>query len=191
MTRCTAPRGGCSRSSGERLEVESPHPRAQATQRRGPLDGRVLESVEAVGKNLLLRFDGGIVVRSHLRLSGRWVVDRAATRGPGCPGSCSAATSSRVCSGTGRCSSCTSRAHVGRLGPDILASPLDLDATVARMRGAADRRLGETLQDQRLVAGIGNMWMAEALWTIQVSPWVRVGEASDDCRATRSRPAAG
>ena len=50
----------------------------------------------------------------------------------------------------------------------------------ARLRGAGDRRLGEALQDQRLVAGIGNMWMAEALWTIQVSPWLRVGEASDE-----------
>ena len=41
-------------------------------------------------------------------------------------------------------------------------------------------RLGEALQDQRLVAGIGNMWMAEALWAIQVSPWTRVRDVSDE-----------
>ena len=34
------------------------------------LDGRVLLSVEAVGKNLLLRFEGGVVLRSHLRMTG-------------------------------------------------------------------------------------------------------------------------
>ena len=41
----------------------------------------------------------------------------------------------------------------------------DLEAMLARLRRAdADARLGEALRDQRLVAGIGNMWMAEALW---------------------------
>ena len=50
-------------------------------------------------------------------------------------------------------------------------------------RGCAARAtiwLGEALQDQRLVAGIGNMWMAEALWEIQVSPWMRVRDVSDE-----------
>ena len=56
---------------------------------------------------------------------------------------------------------------------------LDLDEAAARLRTAGDRRLGEALQDQRLVAGIGNMWMAEALWTIGVSPWTAVRDASD------------
>jgi endonuclease-8 len=42
------------------------------------------------------------------------------------------------------------------------------------------RPLGEALQDQRLVAGIGNMWMAEAAWEAQVSPWLPVGEATDE-----------
>ena len=69
---------------------------------------------------------------------------------------------------------------VRRLGQDVLADEIDLDAAVARLRGAADRRLGEALQDQRLVAGIGNMWMAEALWEIQVSPWARVRDVSDE-----------
>ena len=59
---------------GERLEVESPHPRAQLTGVAERLDGRRLEGVEAVGKNLLLRFEGGVVLRSHLRMKGRWWV---------------------------------------------------------------------------------------------------------------------
>src|ERR671922_253428 len=59
---------------GERLEVEAPHPRGQLTGVAEQLDGRRLESVEAVGKNLLLRFEGGLVLRSHLRMKGRWWV---------------------------------------------------------------------------------------------------------------------
>ena len=70
--------------------------------------------------------------------------------------------------------------NVRRLGQDVLAEDFDVDAAVGRLRGAGDRRLGEALQNQRLVAGIGNMWMAEALWTVEVSPWLRVGEASDE-----------
>src|SRR4029453_16151682 len=70
---------------GERVEVETPNPRGQVTRLAERLDGRVLESVEAVGKNLLLHFEGGLTVRSHLRMTGRWRVRRRGTvssRGP-------------------------------------------------------------------------------------------------------------
>src|SRR5262249_60750156 len=59
---------------GQQVEVETPHPRAQAAIDATVLDGRRLEAVEAVGKNLVLRFDGGVVLRSHLRMGGRWSV---------------------------------------------------------------------------------------------------------------------
>ena len=68
-----------------------------------------------------------------------------------------------------------------RLGPDILAAPPDLDAMLARLRrGRPARAVGEALLDQRLVAGIGNMWMAEALWQASVSPWRTLGDVADD-----------
>src|SRR5258708_19621699 len=59
---------------GQRIEASSPHPRARAERVAEQIDGRRLESVKAYGKNLVLRFEGGIVVRSHLRISGRWTV---------------------------------------------------------------------------------------------------------------------
>src|SRR5580765_832214 len=66
---------------GERVAVETPNPRAAAAVSAATLDGRRLESVEAVGKNLLLRFEGGLVLRSHLRMTGRWqVVERGSAR---------------------------------------------------------------------------------------------------------------
>ena len=70
---------------------------------------------------------------------------------------------------------------VRRLGPDLLAETTDPAALVPRLRRTeASRPLGEVLQDQRLVAGIGNRWMSEALWAAALSPWLPVGEASDD-----------
>src|SRR6266403_428694 len=59
---------------GQRVAAESPHPRAQAGRVAERIDGRILESVSAHGKNLVLRFEGGIVLRSHLRMSGRWSI---------------------------------------------------------------------------------------------------------------------
>src|SRR5205814_9546756 len=67
--------------AGQRVEVETPHPRASGKQLAERLDGLLLESVEAVGKHLLLHFEGGLVLRSHLRMTGRWRVEpRGATR---------------------------------------------------------------------------------------------------------------
>jgi endonuclease VIII len=164
---------------GQRLEVEAPHPRAQVTGVAPRIDGRLLESVEAVGKNLILRFEGGIVVRSHLQMSGRWRVEPRGARRAGMPWLVLRGDELEAVLWNGPVLAIDAR-PLRRLGPDVLAEELDVDAAVARLRGAGDRQLGEALQDQRLVAGIGNMWMAEALWETQLSPWLRVGDATDE-----------
>src|SRR5919108_3984656 len=70
---------------GERVAVEAPHPRAAATGVAEKLGGRRLVRAEAVGKNLLLHFEDGLVLRSHLRMSGRWRVERRGARRAGRP----------------------------------------------------------------------------------------------------------
>lgn len=165
---------------GQRLEIESPNPRAQATGVAQRIDGLVLESVEAVGKNLLLRFEGGIVVRSHLRMTGRWQIEPRGKPRNGLPWLVLRGDELEGVLWNGPVLTLEAR-PLQRLGQDVLAEDFDIEAAVTRLRGGGgDRRLGEALQDQRLVAGIGNMWMAEALWTTQVSPWARVADASDD-----------
>src|SRR6267154_2506733 len=71
--------------AGQRVEVETPHPRASAKRLAERLDGRLLESVEAVGKNLLLSFEGGLVLRSHLRMTGRWRIEPRGSKRVGLP----------------------------------------------------------------------------------------------------------
>jgi endonuclease VIII len=165
---------------GETVEVETPHPRAAATGVAEQLDGRRLEAVEAVGKNLILRFEGGLVLRSHLRMTGRWTVRArgAATRGR--PWLVLRGGTREAVLWGGPVLELNARAVRG-LGPDILASSPDLDAIVARFRRADQRRaIGEALLDQRLVAGIGNLWKAEALWRAGVSPWRSLGDVADE-----------
>ena len=167
---------------GQRLEVETPHPRAQAEGVAVQLDGRVLESVDAVGKNLVLRFEGGVVLRSHLRMSGRWAVRPRGEPGVGRPWLILRGAQAEAVLWNGPVLELHARA-LTRLGPDILGSPPEIGAMLARMSAAdQSRRLGEVLQDQSVVAGIGNMWMAEALWDAKLSPWSRLSDLSEHDR---------
>ena len=165
---------------GERVAVETPHPRAAAGRVAERLDGRRLEAVEAVGKNLLLSFEGGLVLRSHLRMSGRWqVVERGSAR-RGKPWLVLSGAEREAVLWNGPVLELSARA-ARRLGPDILASPPDLPAMVANLRREpGGRELGDALLDQRLVAGIGNVWKAEALWRAQLSPWLRLDDVTDE-----------
>jgi endonuclease VIII len=164
---------------GERVAVETPNPRAAAAVSAATLDGRRLESVEAVGKNLLLRFEGGLVLRSHLRMSGRWqVVERGSAR-HGTPWLVLTGAEREALLWNGPVLELSSRG-TRRLGPDILADPPDLAAMIANLRRAQpSRELGDALVDQRLVAGIGNVWKAESLWQARLSPWLALGDVTD------------
>jgi endonuclease VIII len=165
---------------GETVEVETPHPRAAATGVADRLDGRRLESVQAVGKNLLMRFEGGLVLRSHLRMNGRWTVRERGAVSRGRPWLVLRGAAREAVLWGGSVLELNARAVRG-LGPDILARPPDFDAMVERLRRTDQRRqVGDTLVDQRLVAGIGNVWKAESLWRASVSPWRPLGDVSDD-----------
>jgi endonuclease VIII len=189
---------------GEPIEVESPHPRAAVKGIAQRLDGRRLEGVEAVGKNLLLRFEGGLLLRSHLRMKGRWRVERHGTvagsvggraadarprdrgrlqrpPGVGKPWLVLRGAEHEAVLWGGEVLELVGAGFVPRLGPDILAERPDYPTMLRRLRGVQqEREIGDALLDQRLVAGIGNVWRAEALWQARVSPWLRLDEVDDD-----------
>jgi len=166
---------------GEPLSVESPHPRAAALGIAERLDGKRLERAEAVGKHLLLTFEGGLVLRSHLRMKGRWLVRPTGERPVGGAWLVLRGQALEAVLRHGPVLELSRRPSLGHLGPDIMSSPPDLEAMVARFRGADQgRAVGEALLDQRLVAGIGNMWRAEALFLAGLSPWRRLGDVSND-----------
>jgi endonuclease-8 len=166
---------------GERVEVETPHPRSAVKGLVERLHGRRLEGVEAVGKNLLLRFEDGLVLRSHLRMSGRWRVERRGTPRNGKPWLVLRGAEHEAVLWSGAVLELVTSCHLPRLGPDVLGEPPDYDTMLARLRTVPqERELGDALLDQRLVAGIGNLWKAEALWEARVSPWRRLDETGDD-----------
>jgi endonuclease-8 len=163
---------------GERIEAETPHPRAAALNIAERVDGLRLESVEAVGKNLLLHFEGGITLRSHLRMKGRWRVRQRGEQVLGRPWLILRSGEFEALQWNGPVLALRDDV-VRRLGPDILDRPLRLAEIVQRLRSAPTLPLAEALQRQQLVAGIGNMWAAEALWSTRLSPWSRIEDVSD------------
>src|SRR5215470_16675190 len=118
---------------GERLEVDSPHPRAQAERVAEQLDGRRLESVEAVGKNLVLRFEGGVVLRSHLRMTGRWTVRPRGAPARGLPWLVLRGSRVEGVLWNGPVLDLHTRA-LARLGPDVLATLPEFERMLGRIR---------------------------------------------------------
>jgi endonuclease-8 len=134
-----------------------------------------------VGKNLLLHFEGGLVLRSHLRMKGRWRVERRGTARAGKPWLVLRGGEHEAVLWNGAVLELVGARGAPRLGPDILGEPPDYETMLTRLRaGRQELEVGDALLDQRLVAGIGNLWRAEALWEARVSPWRRLDELADD-----------
>jgi endonuclease-8 len=164
---------------GEVVTATSPNPRAAVLGIAEQIDGKRLERVEARGKNLLLSFEGGLVVRSHLRMNGRWHVQPATREVLGRPWLVLRTAHWQAVQRNGPVLEVGTR-RVARLGPDIMLDPPATGAMVERLRRAdQSRELGEALLDQTLVAGIGNKWKAEALFEAGLSPWSRLRDVPD------------
>ncbi len=152
--------------------------------------GHEIQAVEAVGKNLLIRFDGDLELRTHLRMNGSWHRYRPGERWRRPP-----ARARLVLEVPGAVAVCfdapvvelfEQRAEglhpaLSRLGPDLLDPGFDRDEALRRLRDPvrADRTIAEALLDQRALAGIGNVYKAETLFVERVSPFARVGELDD------------
>jgi endonuclease-8 len=165
---------------GAVVAAESPHPRAALLGIAERIDGKRLERVEARGKNLLLTFEDGVVVRSHLRMSGRWFVQPVGQPVRGSPWLVLRTDAWQAVQRNGPILELGTQRITG-LGPDVMADPPDVEAMLARFRRADQTcELGDALLDQRLVAGIGNKWRAEALFEAATSPWIRLRDLSDE-----------
>jgi endonuclease VIII len=173
---------------GQSIAVSAPNPRGRAAGIER-LDGRILEGVDAHGKHLLFYF-GDLVLHSHLGMSGGWHVYPCGARWR------RPRTSAWAVLGGERADAVefggptlrvlpASRVAIDpqltRLGPDILAPDLDLGALVARFRaGDPTRTLGDALLDQRLTAGIGNIFKSESCFAARIDPWHPLAEVSDE-----------
>ncbi|MFP5319262.1 MAG: DNA-formamidopyrimidine glycosylase family protein [Acidimicrobiia bacterium] len=154
------------------------------------LVGQTVEKVEAQGKHLLIRLDSGQVLHSHMKMTGSWHVYRAGERWrrPASQARLTLACGDRlaVCFNAPVVELLQPRAeaiHPGLagLGPDILDDPLDLHEIRRRARARPPHTpVGELLLDQRVAAGIGNIWRCEALFVEGLNPETPLSAVDDD-----------
>jgi endonuclease VIII len=176
--------------AGETLSVRTPGPRRPAGLPATELDGRKLERVESRGKHLLLHFEGGLTLHSHLGMRGSWQLYRSGERWRRPAHQAWIALSSDDVEAVNFGGSTMRIAReaqlrrdpkLARLGPDLLADDFDPDAVVGRMRSIApDIELGQALLGQRLVAGIGNIFKSEGCFAARLDPNRALTSLSDE-----------
>ena len=171
-------------------ELATPHPRFGRDGWPERLAGRAVRKVDAVGKHLLLRFEGGLTIHSHLRMSGSWRVLPVGAQWPRSPRAAWLVLrrgDMQVIQFHGPVLELMtdSRTRLDRriagLGPDIVAAgEFAIDRAVRRLReDDPTRPIGDALLDQRIVAGIGNVWKCEGCFRVGLDPWRAAGDVSD------------
>ena len=167
---------------------ESVYPALTRIARDRPIVGRTVESVFARGKHLLITFSGDLVLRTHMRMSGSWHLYRAGDRWrrPGRDMRVLVATAAVEAVGfnvpvaellTAR--ELARHKELQALGPDLLAPSFDPDEAIRRMRARPDDAVGDVLLNQRVMAGIGNVFKSEILFLAAIDPFTAVSALSD------------
>jgi endonuclease-8 len=148
------------------------------------LAGRRLVEVVPRGKHLMARLEGGLTLHSHLQMDGAWHLYAPGERWRGGPDHQVRAvlvTGARTAVGYRLPVLELLRTEeegevVGHLGPDLLGPDWDPARAVERLGAQPGRPLGEALLDQRNLAGIGNVYVAELCFLRGVTPWTPFGE---------------
>lgn len=149
-----------------------------------PLRGRTIERVEAAGKHLLIVFSGGLTLRTHMRMSGSWHVYRAGERWRKARSDMRIviATAEYVAVGFNIPDAEFSEGRLESLPDtesDILSEAFDREAAVQRIRQQAGD-IGDVLLNQRVIAGIGNIYKSESLFVARVHPFTPVAALTDE-----------
>jgi endonuclease VIII len=156
-----------------------PHPRA----------GAAVSSVDAVGKHLLVTFDDGTVLQTHLRMTGSWHLYERGERWR------KAAHLARVVIATPTHEAVCFSAPlvrttlgppdaIGHLGPDLCRADADLAQALHRMGRVPEpgTTVADVLLDQRIASGIGNVYKSEVLWAERLDPATPIEAVPEDLR---------
>jgi len=162
--------------------------RVARSQGEPPRVGVKIAAVEAVGKHLLVRFDDGLTLQTHMRMSGSWHLYR-----PGERWQRPAPTARVVIEVDDWVAVCflapvvrtyregSGPTPVDHLGVDLCRADVDVDVAVQRALTFAgpDSEIANVLLDQRIASGIGNVYKSETLFAFRVNPFTARRELDD------------
>jgi len=171
-------------------EVATPHPRFGRDRWPERLAGRAVRSVDAHGKHLFIRFDGQMVIHSHLRMTGSWGTYSHGDRWRRSPRRAWLVLrrgADQVVQFDGPVLELMTESRtrfdqrIAGLGPDIVKPDFSEDEFLRRLRlDDPTRPIGDALLDQRTLAGIGNLWKVEGCFAAGIDPWRPVREVTDE-----------
>jgi endonuclease-8 len=172
----------------EVVRFESVFPALLRIHEDRPLTRSTVEAISSIGKHLLMRFSNGLVLRTHMRMSGSWHIYRPGERWQ------RPATDMRILVATAdfeavgfnipvaeliEATEITKHKELARLGPDVLDPQFDREEALRRLRARPDWAIGDALLNQRILAGLGNVYKSEVLFSCRVHPFALVGSLDE------------
>jgi endonuclease VIII len=148
-----------------------------------PITGRTIERVHASGKHVLMHFSGALVLHTHMRMNGSWHIYRPGERWlrPRRDMRVLIATADFEAVGFNipvaefiPASDLSRHDELRGLGPDLLSDTFAPEEAVRRLRERADEQVAEALLNQRVIAGLGNVYKSEVLFMCRVDPFAPV-----------------
>jgi endonuclease-8 len=149
--------------------------------------GSSVREITTQGKNLILHFDNGLALRTHLRMNGVWhrySPGERWLRSPSqarvvleVPGHVVVLFNAPVAELVSE-RALSQHPALTSLGPDLLAPVFDADAALARL-SSHPGPIGEALLDQRVLAGLGNVYKSEVLFLDGLDPWARIADLDE------------
>jgi endonuclease-8 len=153
-----------------------------------PVVGRTIESVSAKGKHLLFTFSGDLLLRTHLRMNGSWHIYPAGARWKRpardmrllvCTAKACAVGFNIPVAELLSSRDLARHRELQSLGPDLLGEPFDRSEALRRIRGHGLDPIADVLLNQRVVAGIGNVFKSEILFLAGIHPSTRVASLTE------------
>lgn len=148
------------------------------------LAGQTVTEAVSRGKHLLIRTDRGLTVHTHLKMEGAWRIQRAGAFRDSHRLRLLLANADWLAAGyqlgiTEVLPTAREEQVIGHLGPDLLGPGWDAAAAAERLARSPGRPIGEALLDQRNLAGLGTVYLAETLFLRGVEPSRPVGSVDD------------
>jgi endonuclease-8 len=176
--------------AGKRVaRFESVFPALTRVHEDHPFTDATIDNVRAHGKHLLMQFSNGFVLRTHMRMNGSWHIYRPGEKWQRPSGSMRVlvATSDFVAVGFDipvaemiKAGAIARHAVLSQLGPDVLAGDFDRAEALRRLRARSSSEAAEALLNQRVMAGLGNVYKSEVLFMCRVNPFAPIGALDDE-----------
>jgi endonuclease-8 len=153
-----------------------------------PLTGRTIEKVESRGKWLLIHFSGDLILLTHMRMSGSWHIYRVGERWQKGRPHMRVVVRTEKYEAVGfdvpvaqfhTAQSLARHPEIPQPASDLASDDFDRDDARNRLRARAQEEVGNALLNQRIIAGIGNVFKSEICFVCGIHPFRTVGALSD------------